>query len=219
MALKMALQFNVNRKDERKTVLALTHSYHGDTFKTMEVGDDEDYHFAFGEKKGVIHIPTEIPALEEAFEKHHGALNCFIVEPLLQGAGGMLMYDPAFLKRARQLCDKHDVLLIFDEVITGFRLCYGGACDLFHIKPDLVTLGKIVGGGMPLAAYGGAEEIMRVLAPEGEVYQAGTLSGNPVAVTAGIQTLTELGNHPEIYDRIDQSAQRLEKAFRKKDCR
>lgn len=72
---------------------------------------------------------------------------------------------------------------------------------------------------MPLAAYGGAEEIMRVLAPEGEVYQAGTLSGNPVAVTAGIQTLTELGNHPEIYDRIDQSAQRLEKAFRKKDCR
>ena len=76
VALKMALQFNVNRKDERKTVLALTHSYHGDTFKTMEVGDDEDYHFAFGEKKGVIHIPTEIPALEEAFEKHHGALNC-----------------------------------------------------------------------------------------------------------------------------------------------
>ena len=91
VALKMALQFYTNRNIRREKVLSLTHSYHGATFKAMEVGDDEDYHFAFGEKKNVIHIPTEIPALEEAFHLHHDELNCLIVEPLLQGAGGMLM--------------------------------------------------------------------------------------------------------------------------------
>ena len=95
-------------------MLALEHAYHGDTFKAMEVGDDEDYHFAFDKKEGVVHIPTEIPALEEAFEQYHDRLNCFIVEPLLQGAGGMRMYDISFLKRARELCDQYDVLLIFD---------------------------------------------------------------------------------------------------------
>lgn len=146
VALKMALQFNVNRKDGRKTVLSLTHSYHGDTFKTMEVGDDEDYHFAFGEKKGVIHIDTQIRALEEAFEKHHDELNCVLVEPLLQGAGGMRMYDLAFLRRARQLCDQYDVLLIFDEVATGFgRTGYRFVAD--KVLPDILVLGKALTGG------------------------------------------------------------------------
>ena len=146
VALKMALQFNVNRKDGRKTVLSLTHSYHGDTFKTMEIGDDEDYHFAFGEKKGVIHIDTQIRALEEAFEKHHDELNCVLVEPLLQGAGGMRMYDLAFLRRARQLCDQYDVLLIFDEVATGFgRTGYRFVAD--KVLPDILVLGKALTGG------------------------------------------------------------------------
>lgn len=146
VALKMALQFNVNRKDGRKTVLSLTHSYHGDTFKTMEVGDDEDYHFAFGEKKGVIHIDTQIRALEEAFEKHHDELNCVLVEPLLQGAGGMRMYDLAFLRRTRQLCDQYDVLLIFDEVATGFgRTGYRFVAD--KVLPDILVLGKALTGG------------------------------------------------------------------------
>lgn len=90
----------------------------------MEVGDDEDYHFAFDKKEGVVHIPTEIPALEKAFALYHDKLNCFIVEPLLQGAGGMKMYDISFLKRARELCDEYGVLLIFDEVATG--LCRTG---------------------------------------------------------------------------------------------
>ena len=110
----MALQYNTNQGRKRPLVLALEHAYHGDTFKAMEVGDDEDYHFAFDKKEGVVHIPTEIPALEEAFEQYHDRLNCFIVEPLLQGAGGMRMYDISFLKRARELCDQYDVLLIFD---------------------------------------------------------------------------------------------------------
>ena len=127
-------------------MLSLTHSYHGDTFKTMEVGDDEDYHFAFGEKKGVIHIDTEISALEEAFEKHHDELNCLIVEPLLQGAGGMRMYGLDFLKRARQLCDQYDVLLIFDEVATGFgRTGYRFVAD--EVLPDILVLGKALTGG------------------------------------------------------------------------
>lgn len=146
VALKMALQFNTNRKKTRNKVLSLTRSYHGDTFKAMEVGDDEDYHFAFGKKKDVIHIPTEIPALEEAFKLYHDNLNCFIVEPLLQGAGGMQMYDISFLERARELCDEYDVLLIFDEVATGFgRTGFRFVADL--VCPDILVLGKALTGG------------------------------------------------------------------------
>lgn len=146
VALKMALQFYVNKGEDRPKVLALRHAYHGDTFKAMEVGDDEDYHFAFREKKNVIHIPTDIQALEEAFQKYHQELNCLIVEPLLQGAGGMRMYDVSFLKRARELCDEYQVLLIFDEVATGFgRTGNRFAADL--VCPDILVLGKALTGG------------------------------------------------------------------------
>ena len=168
VALKMAIQFNSNRESDRKavlaldknwkkserelaggkrnTILALNRAYHGDTFMAMKVGDDEDYHFAFKEKKGVIHIPTELPALEEAFEKYGNNLICFIVEPLLQGAGGMQMYDISFLKRARELCDQYDVILIFDEVATGFgRTGNRFVADL--VLPDILVLGKALTGG------------------------------------------------------------------------
>jgi len=150
VALKMALQFNTNRGSERDTILALEHAYHGDTFKAMEVGDDEDYHFAFGssgeKKRGVVHIPTEIPALEKAFAEFGDRLTCFIVEPLLQGAGGMRMYDVSLLERARQLCDEHDVLFIFDEVATGFgRTGNRFVSDL--VLPDILVLGKALTGG------------------------------------------------------------------------
>lgn len=146
VSLKMALQYNTNQGRKRPIVLALEHAYHGDTFKAMEVGDDEDYHFAFDKKSGVIHIPTEISALEEVFEKHHDELNCFIVEPLLQGAGGMRMYDISFLERARQLCDKYDVLLIFDEVATGFGRT-GNRFVADKVLPDILVLGKALTGG------------------------------------------------------------------------
>lgn len=150
VALKMALQYYMNRGEEQRTmILALEHAYHGDTFKTMEAGDDEDYHFvlkAYGPSKYVIHIPTEIGALEQAFEQYHSRLNCFIAEPLLQGAGGMRMYDVAFLKRARELCDKYGVLLIFDEVATGFgRTGNRFVADL--VPPDILVLGKALTGG------------------------------------------------------------------------
>ncbi len=146
VALKMALQFNTNRLSKCDTVLALEHAYHGDTFKAMEVGDDEDYHFAFEEKQGVMHIPTTIEALEEAFRNFGDKFTCFIVEPLLQGAGGMRMYDISFLQRARELCDEYDVLLIFDEVATGFgRTGNRFVADL--VLPDILVLGKALTGG------------------------------------------------------------------------
>lgn len=150
VALKMALQYYMNREETQRTmVLALEHAYHGDTFKTMEVGDDEEYHFilkASGENKRVIHIPTHIDALEQAFAKYHDRLNCFIVEPLLQGAGGMRMYDISFLKRARELCDQYDVLLVFDEIATGFgRTGNRFVADL--VLPDILVLGKALTGG------------------------------------------------------------------------
>ncbi len=150
VALKMALQYYMNRGESQRTlILALEHAYHGDTFKTMEAGDDEDYHFvlqAYGPSPHVVHIPTTIPALEEAFRRYHHQFNCLLVEPLLQGAGGMRMYDVAFLHRARELCDQYDVLLIFDEVATGFgRTGHRFVADL--VLPDILVLGKALTGG------------------------------------------------------------------------
>ena len=150
VALKMALQYYVNRGETQRTmVMALEHAYHGDTFKTMEVGDDEDYHFVlktYGKSSNVVHIPTETEAMEQAFRKYHEKLNCFIVEPLLQGAGGMLMYDISFLEKARELCDRYGVLLIFDEVATGFgRTGNRFVADL--VLPDILVLGKALTGG------------------------------------------------------------------------
>ncbi|HIY53372.1 MAG TPA: adenosylmethionine--8-amino-7-oxononanoate transaminase [Candidatus Agathobaculum merdavium] len=150
VALKMALQYYINRGETKRTkILALEHAYHGDTFKTMEAGDDEDYHFvlnAYGPSPHVIHIPTEITALEAAFAQYHEQLNCFLVEPLLQGAGGMRMYDLAFLERARALCDAYGVLLIFDEVATGFGRT-GNRFVADRVLPDILVLGKALTGG------------------------------------------------------------------------
>lgn len=150
VSLKMALQYYMNRGETQRTmVLALEHAYHGDTFKTMEVGDDEDYHFvlnAYGKSKYVVHIPTKTGALEQAFAEYGDRLNCMLVEPLLQGAGGMRMYDVSFLKRARELCDEYGVLLIFDEVATGFgRTGNRFVADL--VLPDILVLGKALTGG------------------------------------------------------------------------
>ena len=150
VALKMALQYYVNRGEQQRTmILALEHAYHGDTFKTMEAGDDEDYHFvlnAYGKSAYVVHIPTEIAALEQAFAQYHDKLNCVLVEPLLQGAGGMRMYDVSFLQRARELCDQYGVLLIFDEGATGFgRTGNRFVADL--VLPDILVLGKALTGG------------------------------------------------------------------------
>jgi len=132
-----------------------------------------------------------------------------IVEPVA-GNMGVVPPAPGFLEGLRELCDRHGSLLIFDEVMTGFRVALGGAQERYGITPDLTTLGKIVAGGAPAAAYGGREDLMRMIAPDGPVYQAGTLAGNPVAVAAGIACLRYLVEHPELYDALEDMGARLE---------
>ncbi len=134
---------------------------------------------------------NDIKGVEEIAKRYHKDLAAIIVEPV-SGNCGVILPQPGFLQGLRKVANRYNLLLIFDEVITGFRLSYGGAQTLFDIKPDLTCLGKIIGGGLPVGAFGGKREIMQLLAPQGGVYQAGTLSGNPIAVTAGIATLKML---------------------------
>lgn len=222
VALKMALQFNTNRGSDREMILALEHAYHGDTFKAMEVGDDVDYHFAFGDnnekKKGVIHIPTKIDALESAFAEYGDKLTCFIVEPLLQGAGGMLMYDISFLEKARILCDKYDVLLIFDEVATGFgRTGNRFVADL--VLPDILVLGKALTGGY----IGHAVTVANKKVFDGflsdddtKAFMHGpTFMGNALACAAALKSieLFERDNYIEKIKNIENITRREMKGF------
>ena len=147
-------------------------------------------------------------AVEEAFRAHGGRIAAVIVEPVV---GNMGCVPPAagFLEALRELTSRHGALLIFDEVMTGFRVAFGGAQQRYGIRPDLTTLGKVIGGGLPVGAYGGRRDIMSQVAPAGPVYQAGTLSGNPLAVAAGLAMLRHLKRHPEIYDRLEARAAEL----------
>lgn len=150
---------------------------------------------------------NDIKTAQRLIQKHHRELACVIVEPI---AGNMGVVPPGndFLPCLRELTKTHGILLLFDEVITGFRVHYGGAQTLYGVMPDLTCLGKIIGGGLPVGAYGGRREIMQWIAPAGPVYQAGTLSGNPLAVTAGLETLKRL-QAPGLYRQLDQRAAEL----------
>jgi glutamate-1-semialdehyde 2,1-aminomutase len=150
---------------------------------------------------------NDIGAVVQAFERWGDEIACVIVEPLA-GNMGCVAPQPGFLKTLRECCDRSGSLLIFDEVITGFRLAWGGAQKLYRVKPDLTCLGKIVGGGLPAAAYGGRRDLMAQIAPEGPVYQAGTLSGNPLAMAAGIATLGELAKDGA-YERLGAISKRM----------
>ena len=196
VALKMALQYFMNRGQTQRTmILALEHAYHGDTFKTMEAGDDADYHFvlqAYGPSRHVVHIPTEIPALEEAFLTYHDRLNCLLVEPLLQGAGGMRMYDVSFLQRARALCDQYGVLLIFDEVATGFgRTGNRFVADL--VQPDILVLGKaLTGGYLGHAVTVASRKVYEGFyddGPEHALLHGPTFMGNALACRLALQSI------------------------------
>ena len=233
VALKMALQFYTNQKSSKSsvsdcthphhtktkdTVLALEHAYHGDTFKAMEVGDDEDYHFAFETKQGVIHIPTKIDALEDAFAKYHDRLNCFIVEPLLQGAGGMRMYDISFLQRARELCDKYDVLLIFDEVATGFgRTGNRFVADL--VCPDILVLGKaLTGGYIGHAVTVANQKVFDGFYSDNDrhaLMHGPTFMGNALACSVALKSieLFEKENYMEKIHKIEEITRREMKDF------
>lgn len=142
-------------------------------------------------------------AVEAAVKQHGDDLACVIVEPIA-GNMGVVLPKPGFLEKLRAITREHGILLIFDEVITGFRLTYGGYQNLINVEPDLTCLGKIIGGGLPVGAFGGSREIMEKLAPSGPVYQAGTLSGNPIAMTAGLTTLQILRDNRDAYEMLDR---------------
>jgi glutamate-1-semialdehyde 2,1-aminomutase len=149
--------------------------------------------------------------VEAAFRKRGDQIAAVIVEPVV-GNMGCVPPAPGYLSGLRELCTRHGALLIFDEVMTGFRVAAGGAQQLFGITPDLSVMGKVMGGGLPIAAYGGRHDIMTHIAPVGPIYQAGTLSGNPLAVSAGIAMLQYIKEHPELYAELEAKAQRLAEA-------
>ncbi len=157
---------------------------------------------------------NDINSVEKLVKENKNEIACIIVEPV-PGNMGVVLPEDDFLLKLRQICDDEKILLIFDEVITGFRLAPGGAQEFFGVKADLTTLGKIIGGGFPVGAYGGKKEIMELIAPSGPVYQAGTLSGNPVAMTAGYTTLKILyENRKKTYKQLEEKAKTLAENFK-----
>ena len=156
---------------------------------------------------------NDLESVRELFARYPGQIACVIVEPVAANMG-VVGPQPGFLEGLRAICDKEGALLLFDEVITGFRLARGGAQEFFGVRADLVTFGKIIGGGMPVGAYCGSRALMEQVAPCGPVYQAGTLSGNPVAMAAGLAQLTYLNEHPEVYETIAKKADRLADGMR-----
>lgn len=155
---------------------------------------------------------NDVEALETLFKACGGEIAALLMEPVV-GNMGLVTPSREFLEAARALTHAHGTLLVFDEVMTGFRLAYGGAQELHGVTPDLTTLGKIVGGGLPLGAYGGRRDVMDHVLPAGKVFQAGTLAGNPLAVAAGTATLEELRDNPP-YERLERHGRRLEQGFR-----
>ena len=151
---------------------------------------------------------NDVAAVEQAFAAHKGQIASVIVEPVV-GNMGCVPPKPGFLQALREITAKDGALLILDEVMTGFRVAFGGAQQLYGIRPDLTTLGKVIGGGLPVGAYGGRRDIMGKVAPAGPIYQAGTLSGNPLAVAAGLAMLRYLKAHPEVYTQLETRAARM----------
>ena len=151
---------------------------------------------------------NDLDSVKRLFASNKGEIAAVIVEPLAANMG-VVKPEKGFLAGLREICDAEDAVLIFDEVITGFRLAFGGAAEFYGVTPDMVTYGKIIGGGMPVGAYGGRRDIMEKVAPLGPVYQAGTLSGNPVAMAAGLEELHILYEHPEYYSDLQQKGRRL----------
>lgn len=154
---------------------------------------------------------NKIEGLREFFEK--GNIGCVIIEPIA-GNMGLVPASKEFISTLRALCDEFGAVLIFDEVMSGFRASLKGAQSYYDVIPDMVTFGKVIGGGMPLAAFGGKDEIMKLLSPVGKVYQAGTLSGNPVAVSAGLMSVCKLKSNPQVYEKLQALAERLMSGFK-----
>ncbi|WP_339791774.1 glutamate-1-semialdehyde 2,1-aminomutase [uncultured Imperialibacter sp.] len=193
---------------------------HGDSFLiaagsgAVTMGTPDSPGVTEGTAKDTLTAPfNDLAAVEMLVAKNKGTIAAIILEPVV-GNMGCVLPAQGFLEGLRKLCDQEGILLIFDEVMTGFRLAKGGAQEIFGITPDLTTMGKIIGGGMPVGAYGGRAEIMNYVSPAGPVYQAGTLSGNPIAMAAGKAMLTYLNEHPETYTYLNKITQRIVDGFR-----
>jgi glutamate-1-semialdehyde 2,1-aminomutase len=201
----------------RKYVIKFEGCYHGHTDALLVKAGSGVATFGIPGSAGVpeefvqftLALPyNNIDRVNDAFKKLKGEIACVIVEPVV-GNMGCVPPAPQFLDGLRYLTSREDALLIFDEVMTGFRVAFGGAQELYGTRPDLTTLGKIIGGGLPVGAYGGPAEFMDQVAPLGPVYQAGTLSGNPLAMAAGLATLRHLRENRELYGRLDRAAATL----------
>lgn len=202
---------------KRSKILKFTGCYHGHGDSLLVSGGSGIATLGIPGTPGVLEetaantiaVPfNDDAALDLAFERHGNDLAAVIVEPVAGNMGCVLPLE-GWHQRLRERCDRHGTLLIFDEVMTGFRVALGGAQAVYGIKPDITTLGKIIGGGLPVGAYGGRREIMQHIAPAGPVYQAGTLSGNPLAVSAGMAQLRLLRDTPGIYDQLATTTKRL----------
>jgi glutamate-1-semialdehyde 2,1-aminomutase len=188
---------------------------HGDSFLiaagsgALTLGAPDSPGVTEGVAKDTLTVPyNDVPALKAAIAANPEQIAAIIIEPVV-GNMGLVVPAAGFLAELRALCTQHGIVLIFDEVMTGFRLAPGGAQQLFGVTPDLTTLGKIIGGGLPVGAYGGRADIMNQVAPAGKVYQAGTLSGNPLATAAGLAQLRYLHEHPEVYQQLEATTARL----------
>ena len=200
----------------RDTIVKFEGCYHGHSDSLLVKAGSGALTFGVPSSPGVpadlakhtMNLPfNDLTAATKFFEKQGDSIACVIIEPIT-GNMNMILPQPGYLEGLRALCDQYGVVLIFDEVMTGFRVAMGGAQALKGIRPDLTSLGKIIGGGMPVGAFGGRQDIMDMLAPLGPVYQAGTLSGNPVAMAAGIATLSEL-SQPGFYDALNAATERF----------
>ena len=206
----------------REKIIKFEGCYHGHSDSLLVKAGSGAATFGVSSSAGVnksiaedtIVLPfNDIEKVEDAIKRNKDTIACMIVEPIPANMG-VVLPNPGFLKKLRQITKENGIVLIFDEVITGFRVALGGAQELYGIRPDLTIPGKILGGGFPIGAFGGRAEMMDLLSPEGPVYQAGTLSGNPVAVEAGINTIKILVKEKDIYKRLESLACRLETGLR-----
>ena len=200
----------------RDKILKIDSCYHGHVDYLLAKAGSGVATFGLSDSGGVpedfarntLTVPFNNPdAVREAIEVNPDEIACLILEPIM-GNMGIIPPREGYLNQLREITEEHGIVLIFDEVITGFRVAYGGAQSYYDVTPDMTCLGKIIGGGLPVGAYGGKRDIMRCVAPEGDVYQAGTLSGNPLAVTAGITTLKKLAE-PGVYEQLESRAAAL----------
>lgn len=194
---------------------------HGDSFLiaagsgALTFGTPDSPGVTKGTAKDTLIAPfNSLPGVTKIIEENENEIAAIILEPVV-GNMGCVPPQPGYLQGLRMLCDKHNIVLIFDEVMTGFRLALGGAQELYNVTPDMTTMGKIIGGGLPVGAYGGKKEIMDLVSPVGPVYQAGTLSGNPLAMAAGLTMLHYLKQNPLVYQQINRSTSSLVEGIRK----